>query len=462
MLRVYQKQGFDFLFDRAAHGVGAVLADDMGLGKTLQILALLTARMRGHAAGQTPPATPSSDVRALVICPASVVAVWLQEAEKFCPWLRCAAFAGPAEQRTAVLNRTDWDVLVTNYALIRQDADKFASRDFAFIVLDEAQQIKNPAAQITRVVKQLRTACPIALTGTPLENRLLDLWSIIDFLNPGFLGSEKTFLARYEQPQRARELARQVRPIILRRTKEAVAPELPLRTEETLKIELTEPQREIYDLELMRARQILREKGPVEILAALTRLRQLCCHPQLVLKQQSHAGSAKLDTLREMVVEVLEEGHSMLVFSQFASMLELIREDEGVREMPSFMITGRTPAAKRAQLVRQFNESAEPQLFLLSLKAAGTGLTLTKADYVFLFDPWWNPAVERQAIDRTHRIGQEKPVIAYRLVAADTVEEKVQALQKEKEQLFAEVMADSEHAALPQRLDMADIKSLLE
>lgn len=457
VLRSYQKQGVDFLLDRCLHGVGAILADDMGLGKTLQVLAALTGLM------QRPGGKQSRDggvLGALVVCPASVVAVWLDEAARFCPALRCVPYVGSPEERPALLQRADWDVLVANYALVRNDAEQFAAVEFDYVILDEAQQIKNPNAQIAQIVKQLRTSHALALTGTPLENRLLDLWSIVDFVNPEFLGSQETFCLEYEQLQRRSELAHRIAPVMLRRTKQAVAPELPPRTEELLKVEMGEEQRLLYDTELLRAREIVRDRGPIEILAALTRLRQICCHPTLLLKEPNEIGSAKLDAMMQMVEEILDEGHSALIFSQFTSMIALLEDALG--ETPSFTITGQTPTKDRARLVKQFSESEDPRVFLLSLRAAGTGLTLTKADYVFIFDPWWNPAVERQAIDRTHRIGQDKPVIAYRLVAADTVEERVLALQREKAELFADVMADAEREPLPQRLTAADLELLLQ
>ncbi|OGV72128.1 MAG: hypothetical protein A3K19_02540 [Lentisphaerae bacterium RIFOXYB12_FULL_65_16] len=448
VLRPYQKDGYGFLFDRTAHRVGAILADDMGLGKTLQVLSLLEAHR-----------CQKSRLNALVVCPASVVSVWVDEAARFCPGLCCAAYTGSAEKRALVFESGDWNLLVTNYTLARMDLERLCGRTYSHVILDEAQFIKNPESQISQAVKALKADCTLALTGTPLENRLLDLWSIMDFLNPGFLGSREAFEERYERPVRRGELAARIAPVILRRTKEAVAPELPPRTEEVIRIDLTPEERELYDMELVRARQMLKEKGPVEILAALTRLREVCCHPRLLLKQPTSVPSSKLATLMEMTREILDEGHSVLVFSQFTSMLELI--DEQMQDIPTFWITGETPSTRRADVVRQFTESRDNAVFLLSLKAAGTGLTLTRADYVFIYDPWWNPAVERQAIDRTHRIGQEKPVIAYRLVCRDTVEEKVLALQAEKAEMFADVMRGAEDQAVAQRLTAMDIASLL-
>jgi SNF2 family DNA or RNA helicase len=291
---------------------------------------------------------------------------------------------------------------------------------------------------------------------------LLDLWSIMDFLNPDFLGPRDEFNGVLGSPTQCAEIGRRIAPVILRRTKEMVAPELPPRTEELLRIELGPVQQRIYDAEIAEARQSLGQRGAIEILAALTRLRQVCCHPHLIEKyRDTEAEATKLDTLGDMLAEIVEEGHSALVFSQFTSMLAMIRPTLEQAGIPNLMITGSTPTSKRAELVKTFAESTEAQVFLLSLKAAGTGLTLTKADYVFLYDPWWNPAVERQAIDRTHRIGQEKPVIAYRLVAAGTVEEKVIALQREKAEIFNGVMGETESRAIAQRLTQQDLAQLL-
>jgi superfamily II DNA or RNA helicase len=450
VLRPYQKQGFEFLADRVANGVGAILADDMGLGKTLQILAVIESILRDD-----------EDAKTLVVCPASVVGVWLEQAQQFCPDLKFAAYRGAAERRREVLETGDWQVLVVNYALVRMDIDVLMAHEFDMVVLDEAQYIKNPDAQVTQAVKGLKTKRTLALTGTPLENRLLDLWSIMDFLNPKFLGAQDLFVSRFDGARGRHRLAERIAPVILRRTKEAVAPELPPRTEEVIRIDLPLQQRRIYEEQLSKARHLLKTRGPIEILASITRLRQICCHPVLV-DSVLNSESAKLDTLVEMLEEIVEGGHSALVFSQFTSMLDLIREALDTAEIPTMTITGSTPTHKRAELVREFNEAEENRVFLLSLRAAGTGLTLTRADYVFLYDPWWNPAVERQAIDRTHRIGQDKPVFAYRLVAAETVEEKVLMMQDEKSEMFEDVLGGAESRGMPSRLTADDLRSLLE
>lgn len=460
ILRHYQREGFEFLVDRAVHQVGAILADDMGLGKTLQILSVLAAfadQRGGRLAGD-------GECGALVVCPASVVGVWLSEVEKFCPELRCRSYAGLSDQRRELLTREaeSWDLLIVNYALLRNDIEEFLRHEFAFVVLDEAQQIKNPDALITQAVKRLRTKRPLALTGTPVENRVSDLWSIMDFLNPGFLGELDDFKLSYSTPEEHGELSRRIAPVVLRRTKELVAPELPAKTEELIRVEMDDDQRSFYTRQLAAARAAAAGGGTMALFAALTRMRQICCDPRLIESDiRADAGSAKLDVLIEMTEEILDEGHSVLVFSQFTGMLALIEERLRSLDLPHRKITGSTPTAKRNEIVASFSSSPVPEVFLLSLRAAGTGLTLTKADYVFLYDPWWNPAVENQAIDRTHRIGQDKPVFAYRLIVAGSVEEKVMALQQEKAELFSQIMADSVERSVPQGLTHEDLQQLL-
>lgn len=460
ILRHYQLEGAEFLLDRTAHRVGAILADDMGLGKTVQVLALLTAA----AAANGGRLASEGRLGALVVCPASVVGVWVCEVRKFSPELRCQVYSGLPAERGALLaaGAGDWDILVTNYSLLRNDIEHFARHEFAYAILDEAQQIKNPEALVTQAVKRLKTLRPLALTGTPVENRVADLWSIMDFLNPGFLGPVDDFKLKYDTPNARRTLSRRLAPVIMRRTKELVAPELPPKTEEIMVVDMGPAQREFYSRQLKSARAAAAGGGMLALFAALTRLRQVCCDPRLVDAELGDTvGSAKLDALMEMAEEILAEGHSILVFSQFTSMLALIEKRLKHADMAYRKITGATPAAERPRIVAEFNAQTQPEIFLLSLKAAGTGLTLTKADYVFLYDPWWNPAVENQAIDRTHRIGQDKPVFAYRLIAQGSVEEKVLALQQEKAELFAQIMGDAETMSLPKGLTSADLESLL-
>lgn len=500
VMRGYQKDGAEFIHNRSGLSMGCILADDMGLGKTIQVLAYLEAA-RHAAAGATLVRSGDSGHRerrnvfhALVVCPSSVVSVWSREVERFTPSLHTQELTGSAADRRQALADTDsWDLLIASYATVRNDIEHL--RDFAFhtVVLDEAQQIKNPDAAITHCVKGLQAQHRIAVTGTPLENRLLDLWSITDFLNPGYLGSREEFHRHYIVENRDPKLLNErLAPLLLRRLKKDVAPELPPRTDETVLIPLTDRQLAVYRSELDLARQGLRQKGVMQILASLTRLRQISCHLRLVADRSStehglamtepgpddvlanrgdagdaHAGetsccvdSAKLERLLGMLREINAAGHSALVFSQFTQLLAIIEEHLSRENMTYFIITGETRPARRPAIVDAFSGCADPAVFLLSLRAAGTGLNLTKADYVFIFDPWWNPAVEQQAIDRTHRIGQDKPVMAYRLVAADTVEERILSLQEEKRALFAAAVDGG--GMTPANLTAAELAELLE
>ena len=456
LLRNYQKEGVDFLLDRAVCGAGTILADDMGLGKTLQVLAVLEASRDKEKQRGKP-------FKALVICPASVVSVWLSQASRFCPTLSITAVNGTAAQRKRILGQAKTEVFAIHYQLARQDAELLSQQRFNFLILDEAQAIKNPTAQVTTAVNSLSADHVIALTGTPLENSAQDLWSIMNRLNPGFLGSREDFQIRYMQRNGGlAALSRRLSPLIIRRNKQLVAPELPPKTEEILSVELPEDQRAFYDAQLALGQTVLKEHGTGSILGTLTRLREACCHPRLVTKRDTKLGSAKLDLLLEKLIDLQASGHSSLVFSQFTTMLDLIAPKLDELAIPYRVITGDTPVEKRSQLVAEFDADDNPSVFPLSLKAAGTGLTLTKADYVFLYDPWWNPAVERQAIDRTHRIGQDKPVFAYKFVAKDTVEEKVQILIEQKKELFDEIMDGATAQSAPSRLTIDDLRSLIE
>jgi SNF2 family DNA or RNA helicase len=394
-----------------------------------------------------------------VVCPATVMEVWKTQAEKFIPSLEVAIWGGNKKVREHFFRRGSFDVLVTHYGMMRQEQELLTSRDYDFVVLDEAQAIKNPDTQVTQAIKSVSAKNKLALTGTPMENKILDLWSIMDFLNPKFFGQPEDFLRLYSNNLAA--LRKRSSLLLLRRSKALVASELPPRVVEVLPIELSDKQRQLYDSTLLKIRQSVKEYGAMQILAGLTKLRQICCDPELVLKTPSEETSGKLEVLLEKLNDLAETGHSALVFSQFTSMLSLIAPRLREAGIPFWTITGETPLPRRAELTREFSQAPRPGVFLLSLKAAGTGLTLTKADYVFLFDPWWNPAVENQAIDRAHRLGQDKTVMAYRMVARNSVEERVLALIEQKQELFDAVLGGETDQVIPAKLSREDLLELL-
>ncbi len=446
-LRPYQKEGFDFLCHLTRLGMGGVLADDMGLGKTLQTLSWLAWL---HAENEKKPKP------ALVICPASVLHNWRREAERFTPHLKVLVLESGAARHNLRKQIPQHDIIVTNYALLRRDLEELNKFPFRVVVLDEAQFIKNPTAQVTQSVKQLKADQRLALTGTPLENRLLDLWSIVDFVQPDYLGNQEHFHETYEPKGEGEEainatriarrrLSARLRPILLRRMKKQVAKDLPDRIEQRRDCELDEEQRKLYLAELRRSReQVMRtvaEKGlgksKMHVLAALTRLRQICCHPSLV---GNDSVSGKTETLFELLEPLIDEGQKVLVFSQFVQMLKLLDAECKQRGIATHLLSGETKG--RQEVVNAFQNDTNPAVFLLSLRAAGTGLNLTTASYVVLYDPWWNPAVEAQAIDRSHRIGQTRAVNAYRLIAPGTVEEKIWDLQQRKAQTIADVLGE--------------------
>jgi len=445
-LRPYQKDGFDFLAHLVHVKLGGILADDMGLGKTLQTLTWLGWLKERNLKNHKP---------SLVICPASVLHNWRREAERFTPDMKVLVLESGAARHNLRKQIPQHDLIVTNYALLRRDLEEFHKFAFRAVILDEAQFIKNPGAQVTQSVKQLKCEHKIALTGTPLENRLLDLWSIVDFIQPGYLGNQEHFLETYEPKSGAdlaglqriarKRLSAKLRPLLLRRLKKHVAKDLPERIEQRRDCPLGEDQRKLYLAELRRSRdQIMQavaeqglNKSKMHVLAALTRLRQICCHPSLV---GSDTASGKTETLFELLDALVAEGQKVLVFSQFVQMLQILDRECHARNIRTHVLTGQTK--DRQQVVSDFQKDTGPGVFLLSLRAAGTGLNLTNASYVVLYDPWWNPAVEAQAIDRSHRIGQTQTVNAYRLIAPGTVEEKIWELQQSKAQTIADVLGE--------------------
>jgi superfamily II DNA or RNA helicase len=450
-LRPYQMEGFKWLARLAAWGAGACLADDMGLGKTVQALALLLSR-----APQGP---------ALVIAPTSVGPNWLRETERFAPGLRARLYRGPG--RSAILAEAGpGDLLVTSYALAVRDAEALGQVRFGTLVLDEAQAIKNALTRRARAIGGLSAELRIALTGTPVENHLGELWSLMRVLTPGLLGSWDHFRDRFatpiergRDPARSAALSRLVRPFLLRRTKAEVAPELPPRTEIERFVDLSPAERRLYDEARRAALEEIATGGGDKrfaLFAALTRLRLLSCHPRLY-DDASTIPSSKLSALLETVEELRDEGHRALVFSQFTSHLGLVREALDRRKITYEYLDGRTPSEERTRRIDAF-QGGRSDLFLISLKAGGTGLNLTGADYVIHLDPWWNPAVEDQATDRAHRIGQTKAVTVIRLVSRGTIEEAVLALHKDKRALAASVF-DEEGS--PARLSPEELAALI-
>jgi len=459
-MRPYQTEGYHFLAYLTANRFGGVLADDMGLGKTLQTLAWL-AWLRDAAAGGTPAATLPS----LVVCPKSVTDIWRAEAERFYPGLRVRIWRGePAEKLPAERERAD--LIVINYSQLRFLSPAIANVQWHAAILDEAQYIKNPDSQTAQAARALKAENRLALTGTPIENRLLDLWSILAFAMPGALGNRAHFLRRFnaqDDPLARRRLAARVRPFLMRRTKTQVAKDLPDRVEEDLLCEMEGEQRTLYRAELKRARQLILglksnkqlNNERFNILTSLLRLRQICCHPALVDGKLREAESAKVAALEDLLDPLMEEGHKVLVFSQFVTMLDLLRDTARLRGWPHFYLAGDTE--NRGELVNEFQSAKGGAAFLISLKAGGFGLNLTAASYVVLFDPWWNPAVENQAIDRTHRIGQTSKVMAYRLLMRDSIEQKIRALQKQKAALMDDVLGEERFA---QTLTLEDLHFL--
>ncbi len=456
-LRPYQIEGFHFLAYLTTNSFGGLLADDMGLGKTVQTLTWLTwlRAQRGAEAG------PS-----LVVCPKSVMDNWGAESARFAPHLKVKMWSRGTTGDIATAAR-EHDLLVLNYTQLRLMEDELTRVKWLAVILDEAQAIKNPDSQTTRAACALDAGQRLALTGTPIENRLLDLWSIMAFTMPGVLGPRARFARTYDQkddPLARRRLAARTRPFVIRRTKGQVARDLPARVEEELLCEMEGRQQTLYRAELKRARQeLLKLKTAKEldgarfhILTSLLRLRQICCHPGLVEAESIDKPSAKLEALLELLEPLIEEGHKVLVFSQFVGVIEILQKAIAAREWPHFVLTGQTE--DRGDLIRTFQETPGAAVFLLSLKASGFGLNLTAASYVVLYDPWWNPAVENQAIDRTHRIGQTSTVFAYRLIIKESIEEKIRALQKQKRALAEDILGEE---AFARALTLDDLKMLL-
>ena len=459
-LRPYQVDGFHFLAYLAVNNFGGILADDMGLGKTIQSLTYLLWLFDEHAK------TGGMKKPALVVCPKSVLDVWYSEAGKFAPNLKVKILKNRDDINVEHI-QNNIDILVLNYAQLRVCGEELNGIKWLTTILDEGQQIKNPDSKAAKCARELDSQNRLVLTGTPIENRLLDMWSLMAFAMPGVLGSRAYFKKRFDKrkdPLSQNRLASRLRPFLIRRTKLQVAQDLPPRTEEEVYSKMEGIQLELYKNELKRIQKALLgldsdeavKKNSFAILQGLMRLRQICCHPGLIDPKYLKEESAKMESLFYLLDQLHEEGHKVLVFSQFVSMLDLIKARLELENRPYNYLTGQTKDRKGE--IERFQTTKDPSVFMLSLKAGGAGLNLTSASYVILYDPWWNPAVENQAIDRTHRIGQKNKVIAYRLLTRDTVEEKIRILQHQKTQLVTNVLGDEGFAS---NLGLDDLQFIL-
>ncbi len=467
-LRPYQIEGFHFLAYLSVNGFGGILADDMGLGKTIQSITYVLwlreeferkkpAKGKKKAAN-TPPV--------LIVCPKSVLDVWASETNKFAPNIRVLVIRSKDQADVKVIEK-DYDMVVINYAQLRVCNEQINTIKWLTVILDEGQQIKNPDSKAAKAARDINSSNRLVLSGTPIENRLLDMWSLMAFAMPGVLGSRAYFKKRFDKRKdlnSQNRLAARLKPFLLRRTKQQVAKDLPPRTEEEVYAKMESVQQQLYKAELRRIQKALLgvdsdesvKKNSFAILQGLMRLRQICCHPGLVDARYAKEESAKLTALFYLLDQLRDAGHKVLVFSQFVSMLEIIRTRLEAENRPYNYLTGQTKDRKSE--IERFQTTKDPSVFLLSLKAGGAGLNLTSASYVILYDPWWNPAVESQAIDRTHRIGQKNKVIAYRLLTRDSVEEKIRVLQHQKNQLVTNVLGDEGFAS---SLDLNDLQFIL-
>ncbi|MGN0354109.1 MAG: SNF2 helicase associated domain-containing protein [Muricoprocola sp.] len=441
IMRGYQKEGHKWMRMLDRWNFGGILADDMGLGKTLQVISVLLAEKQESTFGQS-----------LIISPASLIYNWQEEFHRFAPELSVQVIAGNQNERQQWIQNSDADVLVTSYDLLKRDIVFYENKKFRFEVIDEAQYIKNHSTAAAKAVKIIKSQTRFALTGTPIENRLSELWSIFDYLMPGFLYSYETFRKELENPivkdkdeEALARLQKMVSPFILRRLKEDVLKELPEKLEENRFVKMERDQRKLYDAQVLQLRNTLSgqddeefSQNKIQILSQITKLRQICCNPSLCFENY-HGESAKQDACLDLIQSAMDGGHRILLFSQFTSMLDLLKTALDDRNIAWYEITGSTSKEKRIQLVKEFNEGTVP-VFLISLKAGGVGLNLTGADVVIHYDPWWNVAAQNQATDRAHRIGQTKKVTVYKLIMKETIEEKIQQLQETKRDLAEQVI----------------------
>ncbi|MDA3845185.1 MAG: DEAD/DEAH box helicase, partial [Vallitaleaceae bacterium] len=464
-LRPYQETGFKWLKALNQYGFGGILADDMGLGKTIQAITLIL--------------STNTDKPSIVIAPTSLIYNWGSEIKRFAPELRYLIVTGGKEKREQHIQNQlmDFDIIITSYGAAKRDIALYEAIDFEFCIIDEAQHIKNHLSQNALAVKLIRAKTKLALTGTPIENNISELWSIFDFIMPGYLGNHKYFLTRYEKPitkenspVALKQLIEQISPLLLRRLKKDVLLELPPKIETTMYTELSHSQKTMYLSILEQTRNALSTsikedgygKNAMKIFAALTKLRQICCHPKLI-DDTYEGGSNKLALLEELLLDAIESGHRLLIFSSFTGMLKLIRELMAYRKIGYFYLDGQTKAEDRLEMTKMFN-NGDNEVFLISLKAGGTGLNLTGADMVIHYDPWWNPAAEEQATDRAYRIGQNKSVQVIKLLTTGTIEEKIFALQEQKKSLIDSVITPGEtfinHLSETELLKLFNLDSL--
>ena len=467
-LRPYQMFGYQWLRTLENLGFGAILADDMGLGKTIQVITFLLGKVHETAVEGKP-------VKALIVCPASLVYNWESEINRFAPYLTVCTIVGNSEQRKVLIEKQNqYDITLTSYDLLKRDIDLYKEYRFDYEIIDEAQNIKNYTTQASKAVKAIQATTRFALTGTPIENSLSELWSIFDFILPGLLGSYQKFKKKYENPiianneEVSQRLQKIVKPFILRRLKKDVLKELPDKIEKVILAKMDQEQERLYTANAQRVIDTLAKKSDdefnksrIQILAELTKLRQLCCDPSLVYENYQ-GSSAKLNACMDIVDSAIDAGNKVLIFSQFTSMLDIIKAELERRNIDAFVLTGATSKEKRRELVDRFNKDQTP-VFLISLKAGGTGLNLTSASIVIHYDPWWNLAAQNQATDRTHRIGQKQVVTVYKLLIKDTIEERIELLQEKKAQLSDQIISDGGITQdVMSKSDFMDVLSLVK
>ncbi|PWS31057.1 DEAD/DEAH box helicase [Pedobacter paludis] len=463
-LRDYQKAGYNWFSFLREYNFGGCLADDMGLGKTIQTLAMLQKVKEDDQLLQT-------QTTSLIIMPTSLIYNWLTEAKKFTPKLKILAHTGTNRNKD-VANFANYDIIITTYGVTRVDVDELKNFYFNYIILDESQNIKNPSSKSFKAVRSLKSKNKLILSGTPVENSVGDLWSQLTFLNPGLLGTQAFFYEEYVQAiekkkdeEKARKLQSIIKPFVLRRTKEQVAAELPPKTEQIIYCDMSEDQAQYYEKTKSAYRNDLLQsmddgtfaQKQVQLLQGLTALRQLANHP-VMIDSDYHSDSGKFENVIHTLDNVLKGGHKVLVFSQFVKHLDIFKKHFEKEHIPFAYLDGATK--NRGEIVAEFQQNADLKVFLISIKAGGVGLNLTQADYVFILDPWWNPAVEQQAIDRTHRIGQDKKVFIYKFISKDTVEEKILALQKRKKSLANSLITTEE--SFFKSLSKEDIRDILK